>query len=144
MPLASCPRCRKMFNKTTAQVCPACQADEKADQDRVRAVLDENPNLNAEALAERAEVSIGVVERMMTDGSLTILNLTENLPKCGRCGAPAISMSKRLCQACLEKLNAEVAQMQRQIRLGDKPEAKIGTYDNRLNVVETVHIKRKE
>jgi len=144
MPLASCPRCKKMFNKSNTQVCSACQADEKADQDKVRAVLDENPNLNAEALAERASVSLGVVERMMADGSLAILNLTENQPKCGRCGAPAISMSKRLCQACLEKLNAEVAEMQRKVRLSDKPEAKIGTYDNKLNVVETVYVKRKQ
>ncbi len=118
--------------------------DEKADQEKVRAVLDENPNLNAEMLAERAEVSLGVVERMIADGSLTLLTLEEgNQPKCGRCGAPAISMSKRLCQACLEKLNAEVAQMQRNVRLGEKPETKIGTYDNKLNVVETVIVKRK-
>ena len=143
MPLASCPRCKKMFTKIDNPICPTCEPLEKEDQDKVRAILDENPNLNAEGLAEKADVGLAVVERMLSAGALASVGIETEQPKCGRCGAPAISLSKRLCQACLEKLNVEVAQMQRQIQLNAKPEAKIGSYDNKLNVLHSLDAKRE-
>lgn len=143
MPLAKCPRCKKMFNKADAAVCTGCMTEEREDQDKVRAILDKNPNMNAESISIKADVHIDVVNRMLEMGELTSVGLGEQ-PRCGRCGAPAISVSKKLCQGCLEKLNAEMAQAQRTIKLKEKPQARIGEYDNKMTVVKTVEQKRKK
>ena len=143
MPLAKCPRCKKMFNKADNTVCSDCITLEMEDQDKVRAILDQNPNMNAEALSTKADVPIDVVHRMLEMGDLTSVSLGEQ-PRCGRCGAPAISASKKLCQGCLEKLNVEMARAQRTIKLKDKPQARIGEYDNKMTVVKTLEQKRNK
>jgi ribosomal protein L37E len=125
MALATCPRCKKLFDKGCSAVCLHCQADEDADFDKVRAVLDRNPNLNAEEVAEEAAVSVECVMRMISEGLITSVNLLEKV-KCGRCGAPAISMSKKLCQACLEELNTQVAQAQGKLKIRQKKQVQVG------------------
>jgi len=127
MPLATCPRCKKMFNKMKASVCPKCQEAENADYDSIRSVLDAKPSLNAEQVAAEAEVEVQVVTRMLDDGLIANISLSDQV-KCGRCGAPAISRSKKLCQACLEKLNAQVAQAQAQMKLSDRKKVQVGEF----------------
>lgn len=127
MPLTKCPRCKRIFDKTHSAVCPKCQDNEDADYDRIRAILDRSPNLNAEQVSAEAQVGIDCVMRMLDEGLIANVNLTEKI-KCGRCGAPAISLSKKLCQACLEKLNAEVAAAQSRIKLDDKKQVQVGEY----------------
>jgi len=127
MPLATCPRCKKMFNKVKSSVCPKCQEAESADCDKIRSVLDARPNLNAEQVAAEADVDVHVITRMLDDGLISNVSLSEQV-KCGRCGAPAISRSKKLCQACLEKLNAEVAQAQAQMKLSDRKKVQVGEF----------------
>lgn len=129
MPLSACPRCKKMFNKTAeAQVCSSCEAAEKSDYEKVREVLAKDSSLNAEQAAKAAEVPIGVVQRMLKEGSLAVVNPMEKI-LCGRCGErPAISAAKRLCEPCLDKLNAEVAQATQAIKLGEKRNAQVGEY----------------
>lgn len=133
MPLAKCPRCNKLFEKASFPVCSACQGAEEADYDRVRATLDKTPNLNVEQLAADAEIDVAVISRMLKDG--VIANVTaldtalDTAVKCGMCGgAPAISLSKKLCQACLDKLNARVTKMQSKIKLGGKKDVQVETY----------------
>jgi ribosomal protein L37E len=127
MPLATCPRCKKIFENTRSVVCAKCQDDENADYDKIRAVLERSPNLNAEQAAEEAEVPVQCVTRMMQEGLISNVSLSESV-KCGRCGAPAISLSKKLCQACLEKLNAEVAAAQSKIKLSQKKTVQVSEY----------------
>jgi ribosomal protein L37E len=127
MPLATCPRCDKLFDKERSAVCTRCQDAEDEDFDKIRAVLDRNPNLNAEQVAEQGQVSIDCVMRMIEEGLIANANLAEQI-KCGRCGAPAISLSKRLCQACLGELNTEMAQAQRKIKIGQKKQVRVGEY----------------
>jgi len=126
MALVSCPRCKKLFDKGISLVCSKCQPAEDADYAKIRAVLDRSPHLNAETAAAEAEVPIACVMRMLAEGLIANVNMTE--VKCGRCGAPAISLAKRLCKACLDKLNIEVAMAQSQIKLKDKKQIQIGDY----------------
>jgi len=125
MALVSCPRCKKLFDKGVALVCPKCQPAEEADYQKIREVLDRLPQLNAKTAAAEAGVTVACVMRMLDEGLIANVNLTENV-KCGRCGAPAISLSKRLCQACLDKLNVEVASAQSQIKRKEKKAIQIG------------------
>jgi hypothetical protein len=104
--LAQCARCNDVFTRVRSAVCPACQDAEDADFLKIRDVVDRFPNLNAEQAAERAEVTVDCVLRMLDEGLITNAGVG-SLAKCGRCGAPAISAAKRLCQACLLKLDAD-------------------------------------
>lgn len=126
MALSTCPRCKKIFDKVNSPVCIHCQKDEDGDYDKIRAVLDRNPNLKADQVAVEAEVSVQCVLRMLEDGLISNASLS-NI-KCGRCGAPAISLNKKLCQACLDKLNAEVAAQQMRIKLDSKKSTQVGEY----------------
>ena len=127
MALVRCPRCKKLFDKGVSLVCLKCQPAEEADYQKIREVLDRSPQLNAEAVAAEAAVTVACVMRMLDEGLIANANLTENV-KCGRCGAPAISLTKRLCQACLDRLNVEVAVAQSQIKLKDRKRIQIGDY----------------
>jgi NMD protein affecting ribosome stability and mRNA decay len=139
MPLSACPRCKKIFDKTRSAVCTRCQDAEDNDFDKIRAVLDRSPNLNAEQVAEEAEVTVDCVMRMIAEGLIASVSLTEQI-KCGRCGAPAISLSKRLCQACLEKLNSEMAQAQSKIKIGQKKPVQV---DEHLHARRALDEKRR-
>lgn len=142
MPLAKCPRCQKMFNKQHTLVCPSCKPAEDADTDLVRSAVEDNPNMNAEQVSELTGVDIQVVMRLVEVGAIASLSALEDAKiVCGRCGAPAISASKRLCQACLEKLNAEVAVQQRRIKLDGRKEVQVGTYH--ANVREALDKKHQ-
>jgi hypothetical protein len=129
-----------MFNKVTANVCSGCLEAEESDYEKIRDVIAQNENLNAEQVAEAADVDVAVVRRIIGEGRVAMVSLGE-APKCGKCGAPAISSTKKLCQACLERLNAEVSRAQSQIKLEKKKETQIGAYDN--NARKAFEAKRK-
>jgi len=116
-------------------VCAKCQEAENADYDKIRAVLERDPSLNAEETAEAAGVTVQCVSRMLQEGLIANVSLAESV-KCGRCGAPAISLNKKLCQACLEKLNAEVAAAQSKIKLAQKKRVQVGEYQLARKVFE--------
>jgi hypothetical protein len=118
-----------MFNKVHTVVCPVCLPAEDQDAEAVRESLEENPNLNAEQVAEMTGVNIQVVLRLIDQGAIACATELEgHVVRCGRCGAPAISASKRLCQACLEKLNTQVAIAQRNIHLGERKQVEVAQY----------------
>ncbi len=116
MPLAKCARCKKPFQKLRSPVCPACLDAEDADYDKVKQVLEREPNLNAEQVAEKAEVEIACIWRMLDQGLIASESTIAGTVRCGRCGAPAISAGKKLCEACLNKLNAEAVAAQANLR----------------------------
>ena len=113
MPLSSCVRCKKIFNKTDVPVCADCLPAEEADRKKVEEVVAGDGSLTVEQVSKMAEVDVAVVSRMMKEGAVAAV--TAGSVSCGRCGAPAISATKRLCQNCLDKLNAEVFQAQAEI-----------------------------
>ena len=143
MPLAACVRCKKLFTKEQSPICPECQPDEDADIEKVRGIIADSPDMNAEQVADKAEVEVGVVLRMIEGGIIEQVGALESAGiVCGRCGAPAISASKKLCQACLDKLNAEVAKAQASIKMAARKDVQIGEYD--MNVHRSVEEKRKK
>lgn len=129
MEITKCERCGKVFSKVNLAVCSNCKEEEEADYDKVKEILEVQPNLNAEEVAEEAEVEIRVVLRMMKDGMITNVDLGEAV-KCGKCGAPAISLSKRLCESCLEKLDAQVTLAQAKMKLGKKRDVQVSQFMN--------------
>ncbi len=119
MPLTNCPRCKQLFNKIRIPVCPACEGDEEADLEKVRASLHSQPNQTAEEVAESTGVDLDCVLRLVDEGHIANVGILESI-KCGRCGAPAISATKRLCQDCLNRLSTDLAAEQAKIVLPPK------------------------
>ena len=111
MALANCVRCKKMFNKIKSPVCPSCRQAEDDDFEKIRDIVRDFPDLLPAQVAEKAEVEEAVVHRMLKEGLISASSVNIDV-KCGQCGQPAISASKRLCQSCLEKLNAGMAKAQ--------------------------------
>lgn len=128
MPLAKCLRCEKLFNKVENPICPSCQPAEEADFDMVRKAINDTPEVNAEQVAEMTGIDLKVVMRMIDTGNITVVALNDESIKCGQCGAPAISASKRLCQACLEKLNQKMFQAKKQIQIQDKKKVQLNEF----------------
>ena len=103
-----------------------------------RAVID--TNVLYAGLYSASGASFRVL-RLIEQGAITCVSALEGHSiRCGRCGAPAISASKKLCQACLEKLNAQVAVAQRTIRLGEKKQVEVGQFHE--NVRQALDSKR--
>lgn len=129
MALSKCPRCEKLFDKISSAVCGACVDAEDKDFETIRDALHETPNANAEMLAELTGVDIACVLRMIDSGMISSLSIGEKI-KCGRCGEPAISASKRLCQSCLDRLNQQVAKVTGDIKLASKKRVEVDEYSN--------------
>lgn len=141
MPLSKCPRCEELFDKTTNLVCTECVEDEERDHEIVRDLLAQQGELNAEGVAELSGVDIKCVLRMLDTGKVASITLGEEAT-CGRCGAPAISATKRLCEPCLEKLNTEMNKNRRSIQISEKKRPEVGGYTNSSDRMASKRQKR--
>lgn len=131
MPLTKCPRCETLFDKTSSPLCRGCIDEEEKDYELIRSTIDENPDLNAEGVAEVSGVDLKCVMRMLDTGKIAAIRIGEKV-ECGRCGAPAISVSQRLCQSCLNKLNREMIETKKKINIDTfkKKDVEVGGYSN--------------
>jgi ribosomal protein L37E len=136
-----CPRCEQPFFKIGVQVCPKCQGEEEADYARINEVLAASPGLDADAVAEEAGVKLSCVLRMLKSGRLQAVS--DDPAVCGRCGAPAISHSKKLCLACLGELDQQCADAMREMResLRGKRSNALGSKPHQVH--ETLELKRE-
>lgn len=127
MALASCARCKKLYQKIRSNICPTCEINEEEDYEKVRKHLGEHPNRNAEQVSEETGVPIDSVLRFIEQGRVEAMGVGNAINvKCGKCGAPAISVTKKLCEACLQALNAELAKQQSKIKLPKKKGVEVG------------------
>ncbi len=127
MPLAKCVRCETLFNKSAAPVCGSCLPAEEADHETVRNYLADHPNSSAEMVGEATGVDLKCVLRMVDEGLVT--NTTSvGMAKCGRCGAPAISLTKKLCTTCLEDLNRQIAKQRSRAQIESPKKVQVGQY----------------
>jgi len=129
MPLSTCPRCDKLFNKGDAVVCSSCLPLEEDDYERVRQTMQDNPELSAEGVADAACIDVKCILRFLESGRIETTAANKSIV-CGRCGAPAISLAKRLCESCLHKLNAELTAQQSHIQLNKKKRVEVGAAFN--------------
>lgn len=140
MALAKCPRCGKLFNKLPNpqySVCKECEEAEKNDFEQIIELLQKEGNLNAFQISEILNISIDVVLRMIEQGLIEKSD-ENNSTYCGRCGKPAISRTKRLCESCLIDLQRECAKAMQELRQSMIEKAK----RNELDVPEKVASKK--
>lgn len=140
MALAKCPRCGRLFNRLpNAQysVCRECEEAEKGDFEKIMDLLQKEGNLNALQISEILEIPVDVVLRMVEQGLIEKSDDTNSV-YCGRCGKPAISRSKRLCESCLIDLQRECVKAMQELRQSLIEKAK----RNELDVPEKVESKK--
>ena len=133
----TCMRCNEVFFRVASSVCLKCQPDEEEDYRKIRDVLARAPGLNVEQLAEASGIGSDCVLRMIEDERIVNVVSSDPVP-CGRCGAPAISQVKRLCEKCLVKLENECSASIREL----KEQISIEKRDNMYTVHEAVEMKR--
>lgn len=137
MPIAKCPRCGTLFDKAKKVVCATCEPEERAEYDKVLAYIQGNPDHTIEEIVDTTGVKREVVERM-TDQGVVMKTANVGEVKCGRCGAPAISLTKRLCENCLAELQRNIAKETSSIKLPQKKNVQIFSH-----VADAIEAKRQ-
>lgn len=145
MALANCQGCNKLFNKVTSPLCPACIDQDENDLKIVNEALREEPNLTVAQLSEKTDVSKRTILRLLKDQRITSkANLAD--VKCGKCGAPAISLSVKLCERCAAEMSRVAAQVCRDVsQAGGRASSGKEASEEEPEAIETVHeaIQRK-
>ena len=77
-----------------------------------------------------------LVTRMLDQGLVTNTSLLGDSATCGRCGAPAISASKKLCHSCLEELNKKLVSQKKKITLSQTKEVEVGGASSVRQMIE--------
>ncbi len=113
-PLVKCPRCGTLYKKGRLAVCMECAIFEEEDYSRVRDVLAEIDVATPVKAAEMAGVDVDVVLRMSDVGMISFERTNEKVV-CGRCGRPAISKTKRLCEKCMMQLDVALGAERRRV-----------------------------
>jgi hypothetical protein len=114
--LAHCARCRRLYVRVQSHVCEKCFDMEESDFARIKDEIEKDPNLTAEDVAERANVTVACVFRMLDEGLIARTHDGEDI-SCGRCGSPAIGPRQRLCTGCLMDLDRQLTLELNQARL---------------------------
>ena len=120
MPIASCPRCNETFSKDgESMVCDNCEAAEESDYETVRLYVADHPDCTPSDVVEATGLERELVLRVVDSGRVAQVESAGTIV-CGKCGAPAISLAKRLCEACLAELDSQLARTKSQIKLPPK------------------------
>ncbi len=144
MPLANCIRCETLFDKNVSPICPKCAEAEEEDFEKINEALRECPNQTVDELHEATEVEKKVIIRLVENGRVASEATMADV-KCGRCGAPAISLTKRLCEKCSLELAKEsrAAMQEVKAQLRDKPKTS-GKSLHERSVHESLQDKLRE
>jgi ribosomal protein L37E len=107
--------------------------EEEDDFRKISDVLADQPGLAMDEVAHKAEVSVACVRRMLDAGYVSASSI-DDPAVCGRCGAKAISTSKRLCQSCLLDMDRECAEAIREMRHRVATKVRAGVHEVRQTV----------
>lgn len=120
MPLTNCPRCDRMFDQRPGHdVCDNCVPAEDVDMERISQFVSNNPDVSPADVASALTIDYQIVMRAVNAGRVAQVANLEAV-RCGRCGAPAISHSKKLCENCLAELNAQLARERNNMNVPSK------------------------
>ena len=111
MEMTNCPRCGKVFNRTTATpICKECEKAEEGVFESVRSYLEENPNVSMAELAEATGVTPKKILRYIKEGRIEISKDSGGIDlRCSQCGKPI--KKGRYCDQCVISINQEVGEL---------------------------------
>ena len=110
MSIASCKRCKHLYNSLTSEeLCPACLKELDNQFELVKTYLEENPNATLARISSDTGVSATVITKFIRDGRLKITSDSPIRIRCTKCGAP-ISNGK-LCSKCSNQLTSTIEEI---------------------------------
>lgn len=103
MPLANCPICNRLFNRTLNEPCPACREAEEEAYASLSEFLGRNPEADLEQVAAGTGVDADLIRRLVRTGRLIGFDaLAMSVIACQRCGVPL--GTGRFCSPCQREL----------------------------------------
>jgi hypothetical protein len=108
MPLANCPLCNRLFNRTLNEPCPSCREGDEASFTALFAYLGQHPDASLEKVSAATGVEPEVIRRMVRSGRLVGFDaLALSVLSCQRCQQPI--PSGRYCVSCQRELRGGFA-----------------------------------
>jgi hypothetical protein len=106
MNLANCPRCDRVFQRSSERkVCHACLMAEEEALAVIRSYVETHPGCLKSDLLQAIDLDEAILQRLLRDGRLAVLGeAAAGLSAgCRKCGAPMVSVGD-FCKSCAEDL----------------------------------------
>jgi len=111
MDASNCPRCGRVFVRTTKPICDTCVKEEEANFDRVRDYVKEHPNRSIKEVSEICEVPIKRILQYVRDGRIDASPGIAADVTCSKCGKPITK--GRMCEKCAVDVNMQIVGMKK-------------------------------
>ena len=102
MPIATCKRCGRIFNRVRRDICPACIIEEDGWFMAIKTYLHNQNDASLEEVAEATGVQPEYVADMIRDGRLLVRDHPNLAYPCERCKKP--TQSGRYCASCSKEI----------------------------------------
>lgn len=102
MSIANCSICGRLFAGAQGGVCPDCLRQQEEEFDEIRRLLQLEPGLSAEEVANRTGVKLERILQFLRQGRLTVRGSLH----CEGCGIPI--SSGRYCDTCQARLTNQL------------------------------------
>lgn len=138
--LKNCPRCGKLFAKTTASdLCSVCADGEEEDFQKIKKFLWENPKATIEVVHEKTGVSRERIIKFIREDRLIAEGLDlDFLIECERCGE--FISHGRFCEKCQQELIAGFSSGKTKVK---KKEDKNDTENTRMYLFDRINRKSR-
>ncbi len=102
MEVATCTRCKRMFNYIFGErLCPECQKINEDDYHRVRDFVYDHPGVTIQEVSEICDVPEKLIRQWLREEKLELIYLSHDLT-CEVCGRPITC--GRYCEKCRKRL----------------------------------------
>ena len=139
MELKSCEKCGRKFGALASEsLCTKCSAENiESDFKKVRDYLYDNPGADVREVSEETGVSERVILKLLKDERIEIVDESNGLLACERCGVSI--KSGRVCDECKNELAKDLMGAAKTLR----PEEKMSHKPKEKRKKADFHIKKR-
>ncbi|MCL2015142.1 MAG: hypothetical protein FWG68_02720 [Defluviitaleaceae bacterium] len=105
MQVMNCPRCKRLFHKFIAPVCPECEKKEEEQFQELRSFVDEGEYTTMKDIAENTGIPLKRILKYIREGRLQVKQGLDDALKCIQCGQPVDKGN--FCKSCGDKIMNE-------------------------------------
>jgi hypothetical protein len=108
MPVANCPKCNKLFQRTTVPLCPACHQESQNHISAVYRFICDHPNQTTDEIAKQCNLPLKELETILFSGSLgtAAQHVIFHCQRCNR-AMSALKRKGHFCPECAMKLDVK-------------------------------------
>jgi predicted amidophosphoribosyltransferase len=137
MAIANCQKCNKLFQRTNASLCPACQQESVSNVSVVYRYIYDHPNQTVEEIATQCKVSLKELEAMLASGKLgtAAQHIIFHCQSCSRT-IPAVKRKGHFCPTCASKLEVKSSAPEKAPADKQAPKAVKESHDTKPRLVD--------